>query len=281
MRVRYSFSSRRTGHLENIRKQRVKFPKLLEKVIETSDIIIEILDARYFDEMVNEEVEECLERKGKRILYVLNKIDLVKKEDLKANPLLKELKPYVLVSATERIGGKELRAKIKYLAKQVKKDDTKNYDRIQVGVIGYPNAGKSSIINLLVGKTSAPTGAKAGFTKGIQKLKLTKDILLLDSPGVIPEAQYDQDNNKKIAHQTKVGARDWHTVKDPEIVVHELWNEKKGRFKSYYGENKIKTAEELMDHIGEKRGCKKKGGEIDIDRAARLILKDWQDGKIV
>ena len=280
VRVRYSFSCRRTGHKDKMTKQRQKFPALLLKIVETSDIVLQILDARYINEMRNEAMEELIKKKGKKILYVFNKSDMVDVSHAKKNPLLKELRPYVFTSATRREGGKELRNKIKYMAKLVKKDIDSKYNRIQVGVIGYPNAGKSSIINLLVGKTSAATGAQAGFTKGIQKLSLSKNILLLDSPGVIPDRTYSQGDIEKTSLHVKVGARDWHKVKEPDMIVFSIFKDYPGPFRRFYKLDKKDNAEDLIEKVGIERNALKKGGEIDTDGAARLILKDWQDNKI-
>jgi ribosome biogenesis GTPase A len=82
MRVKYLFSSRLTGHIENMRKQRQKYPDVLLKVIDTSDIILEVLDARFFNEMRNEDIEKMIKSKGKQIIYVLNKSDLVQQEKI-------------------------------------------------------------------------------------------------------------------------------------------------------------------------------------------------------
>lgn len=280
VRVRYSFSCRRTRHIAKMTRQRPKFPALLLKIVDTSDIVLQILDARYINEMRNIEMEELIKKKGKKMVFIFNKSDMVDVAKAKKNPLLKELRPYVFTSALNREGGKELRGKIKYMAKLVKKDIDSKYNRIQVGVIGYPNAGKSSIINLLVGKTSAATGAQAGFTKGIQKLSLTKNILLLDSPGVIPDRTYSQGDVEKTSLHVKVGARDWHKVKEPDMIVSSIFKDYPGPFRKFYGLEKGTSAEDLIEKIGAERNVLKKGGEVDSDGAARLILKDWQDNKI-
>jgi len=280
VRVRYSFSCRRTGHVDKIRKQREKFPSLLLKVVDTSDIVLQILDSRFISEMRNEAIEDIIKEKGKKILYVFNKSDMINVAKAKKNPELKKLRPYVFVSALTRVGGKELRSKIKYMAKLIKKDENSKYDRVQVGVIGYPNAGKSSIINLLIGKTSAPTGAQAGFTKGIQKLSLTKNILLLDSPGVIPDRTYSQGDVSKTSLHVKVGARDWHKVKEPDMIVFSIFNEYPEAFRKFYKLSEKDTAEILIERTGIDRSVLKKGGVVDTDGAARLILKDWQENKI-
>ncbi|MBT4257606.1 hypothetical protein HOD88_00280 [archaeon] len=272
MRVRYSFSSRRTGNIAKMRKQKIKYPDLLQKVLTDSDIILEVLDARFIDDTRNLELEEDIKKKGKRIIYVINKSDLTKNTK-------KNLYPHVLVTCKDKKGIKELRNKIKEVSKSINKPLKEKFDKIIVGVIGYPNTGKSSLINLLIGKKSAGTGSEAGFTKGLQKLKLTNEITLIDSPGVIPKKEYTSSDSIAISKHTKVGARSFSQVKDPELVVAELMKEYQEQIKEHY---KIETEnpEELIEELGRKWNLLKKGNEVNFDQTARKILKDWQEGKI-
>lgn len=280
MKPRYSFSSRRTRNVENIRKQRQKYPELTKKIIENSDILLEVLDARFAEETRNKEVEEAIKKKGKKIIYVLNKADLAEK---KSKP---GLYPYAIVSCTLRRGIKELRNLIKRQAKEILRKEEKIHDKdekkekVNVGIIGYPNTGKSSLINILIGKNSAKTAAEAGFTKGLQKLKLSPDILLIDSPGIIPKAKYSAIESKAIAHHTKVGGRSYSQIKEPELIVSELMRELPGIFERFYKINADSNSEILIEILGRQKGFLKKRGEVNEDKTARLILKDWQEGKI-
>jgi len=246
-----------------------KYPSLIQKIIEDSDIILEVLDARFPEETRNHEIEKEIEKLGKKVIYVLNKSDLVKKK--KKFKLLN-----AVVSCTERKGIRQLRNLIKQLAKKIKKEEGK----IAVGVIGYPNTGKSSLINILIGRASAGTGAQAGFTRGIQKLKLDENTILLDSPGVIPEEEYSGTEQGKIAKHVMVGGRSYSQVKEPDMVIAKLMEEYPGVLEEFY---KIKTkgdSEVLLEELGKKKNFMKKGGEINEDQVARYILKDWQEGKI-
>ena len=279
MRVRYLYSSRLTGHIENLKKQRQKYPDVLLKVVDTSDIILEVLDARFFKEMRNGEIEKMITKMGKKIIYVLNKSDLVSQEKIPKKDL-EEIKPYVFVSCVKRRGIKDLRDKIKQLAKSVKKDEEHKYDRIQVGIIGYPNTGKSSITNVLIGHMSAGVGAEAGYTKGVQKLKLTKDILLLDSPGVIPAGDYSQHDEEKILKHQKVGGKSFSQIKEPEVLVANLLKDYQKQIEKYYALKAEGDAELLIEELGKKKGFLKKGGQVDEDKTSRQIIKDFQEGKI-
>ena len=226
-----------------------------------------------------------------------NKSDLTRKRE-------KSLNPRVFVSCKNRTGISELRNRIKQEAEKVRtpkgvhqegastssrprdiseemstKGKERRYSTVHVGVIGYPNTGKSSLINLLIGRASAKTGSEAGFTKGIQKLRLVKGIHLLDSPGVIPAEDYSMINEEKIAQHVKVGGRSHNQVKDPEIALNEIVKSNKKDIEKFY-DFKFEDAEELIELFGKKKGLLKRGGEVHADRVARVILKDWQDGKI-
>lgn len=271
MKVRHSFSARHAGHIENIRKQREEFPALAKKVIEQSDIILEILDARFALEMKNPELEKIIKQKNKKIIHVLNKSDLIDFEKIKPN--LKKLYPYTLISCKERKGIKNLRTKIKIESKKLGKG------RVVVGVLGYPNTGKSSIINILIGKASAKTAPEAGFTKGLQKLKLSSGIVLMDSPGVIPEKDYShkQESMNKYA---KVGGRSFSQIKDPETAVAGLMSEYSKQIENFYNIDAEGNSEILIEKLGRKKNFLKKGNEVDPDRTSRLIIQNWQEGKI-
>ena len=259
--------------LKNAKKQRKKYPELLKKVVTFADIILEVLDARFVQETRNLEIEKEIKKQGKEIIYLMNKSDLagkIKKPE--------DIKSYVIISCKSRKGIRELRDKIKTESKRIKKQNPE--DKVTVGIIGYPNTGKSSLINLLIGKRSAGTGADAGFTKGIQKLRLSSNIILLDSPGVIPEKEYSGTDNQAIAKHTIVGGRSYSQVKDPEIVVANIIKNFRGVLEKQYKINAKGNSEILLEELGRRKGFLKKGGKINIDRTARLVLKEWQKGDI-
>ena len=277
MKPRYSFSSRHTGKIQNIRKQRQKYPLIAQKIIENSDIILEVLDARFPGETRNEDFEKVVMEKGKRLIFVLNKSDLVRKENL----LKVKLFPRVFVSSTERKGVKNLRDLIKKFSREIDNPvDKDKSGKVTVGVIGYPNTGKSSLINILIGRSSAGTSMQSGFTKALQKLRLTENIQLLDSPGVIPEKEYSQSDREKIARHAKLGARDYSKVKEPEMVVAELVREFPDVLERHFGVKFNGDSEVFIEMIGRKKGFMKSGGVVDEDKTSRFILKEWQVGKV-
>ncbi len=214
----------------------------LPKGLREADIILEVLDARFPGETRIPELERWATRKGKKIILVVNKVDLVGKE--RAEEIKKELEkefPTVFVSARRRWGSRKLRRKIRELGGG------------KVFVVGLPNVGKSSVINLLKGKHVAGTGAHAGFTKGPQLVRISRDIYLVDTPGVFhgpPE---------KLA---LLGAYNPEKLRDPEEVARRLLEP--------YGIE--------LEDLALRLGKIKRGGEPDTRNTAVFILrKNAQD----
>lgn len=288
MRVRYSYSSRRTGHIDNIRRQRVKYPQVAKNIVNTSDVILEVLDARFIEETRNPELEKEIERQKKKIIYVLNKADLVKSSKL--SEIKRSLYPSAIVSCTERRGVRDLRNLIKRVSKTIEKREMREMKRdkvimgddkrIKVGVIGYPNSGKSSLLNLLAGKSAAGVGSEAGFTKNVQKIRLSEEIVLIDSPGVIPDEQYSVSDKIKISEHTLLGGKSYTQVKEPELVVSQIMQKFPGLLEKYYELEVEGNPDELIEQLGHKKGFLKKGGTVNEDQTAREILRAWQLGEI-
>lgn len=275
MRIRFSYSSRRTRRIEGTNKHTKAVTTVIKDVIRISDIVLEVVDVRYIQETRNIEFEKLVKESGKVLIRILNKADLVDIEEIKKQGRLAKLSPYVLFSCKSIIGRKRLRDRIKIEVKKLKMKR-----QAHIGLIGYPNTGKSSMINLLVGRRNAGTSSAAGFTKGMQKIRFTKNILILDTPGVIPPEEdtvYEKDVLKKHA---EIGVGTYDRVKDPDFVVSRLMQEHPGAFEKCYGIEAEGDAEILLEKLGRKINFLKKGNQVDIDRTARKVLKDWQEKKI-
>lgn len=269
----------RSKTLKNIKRQRGKYPVLAENIVQMSDIILEILDLRFVRETRNPEIEELIRKQNKKIIYVFNKTDLIDKDKIDKE-YTSTLRPGIFVSCLYRKGINDLRDKIKEIAKQIKYPVDKFQGKITVGVVGYPNTGKSSVINLLSGRSAARVSTESGFTKGIQKITLSSNIVLLDSPGIIPNKEYSSSNVRMMSRHTKVGARGYSQIKDPEVAASDLIMEYPDAFDNYYGLSANGDPDKFIEELGRMKGFLKKGNEVNEDQTARLILKDWQEGRI-
>lgn len=225
------------------------FWTVVNQVIRNSDILLEVLDARFPEESRNIEVENKAAREEKQILYVLNKCDLVTKEDMEK--WKGRIQPSIFVSSKERLGTTMLRNKILSMAKK---------DNITVGVVGYPNTGKSSVINALKGKTAAKTSSVSGYTKGLQMIRIDNRMNIIDTPGVIP---FKEDDEVKLA---LLGSKT--DVKEPEIAALKL-------LENMHDDE----PEEKLEELAKGWNMLMKGGIPDTRRAARKLLEDWQKGR--
>jgi ribosome biogenesis GTPase A len=213
----------------------------------------------------NKEVEDKVKALKKPLIYVITKSDLVKKEFL--DDYRKKLRPMVFVSSKMYFGITKLRERIIITGKKMGKEV------VTVGVLGYPNVGKSSLINAVKGTHSAPTSSVAGFTKGVQKIKAGR-IFFLDTPGVIPYMEKD-----RVKHAL-IGAKDYSRMKDVDLMAMEIILEHPKRIEAYYGINVGDDAEKTLEDIAVKRKILKKGGEPDLIRMGKVIMSDWQKGKV-
>lgn len=240
------------------------FWKIVNDVIKESDIILEVLDSRFIEGTRNKEIEDKVKSENKQLIYVINKSDLVEKKILEK--VKKSLNPAVFISAMKHQG-------TSILLKSILQFVDKKKDKIIVGVVGYPNTGKSSVINALKGRSSASVSSVGGHTKGRQLVKITRQVYLMDTPGVYPYMEKDQGKHALIA------SVDFNKVKYPEGVVHKLYTNFRELLEKHYNV-KAEDSDDFLEKVAIKLNMVKKGNTPNIDRAARAVLKDWQQGKL-
>lgn len=247
----------------------VNFWKVVNKVINDSDVVLLLLDSRAVKETKNKEIEDKVKKAGKPLIYVFTKCDLI---DQKESERLKQrLRGSVFVSATKHYGTTMLREKILIEAQRAGIDK----QIVKVGVLGYPNVGKSSLINAMKGRKAAKASSQSGLTRGVQKIRADTRIIMLDTPGVIPYMEKDTPKHGSI------GAIDANRVRDPDLIVLRLLETNPGKFEKHYGVDRSDDLEEVIAAIAFKLNMLKKGGKADIERASRYILRDWQKGVVV
>jgi len=249
--------------------------KELYKVVDSSDVIIQVLDARDPDGTRCKQVEQMLkkEKKHKHLMFVLNKCDLVPTWITQRwVALLSQEYPTLAfhASLTNPFGKGALIQLLRQFGKL--HQDRK---QISVGFIGYPNVGKSSVINALRKKKVCKVAPIAGETKVWQYITLMKRIYLIDCPGIVyPQGDTDADIVLKGVVRVE-------NVPNPEDYVEELLKRvKKEYIQRSYGIADWSDHCEFLEKLAIKAGKLLKGGDACLSSAAKMVLNDFQRGKL-
>lgn len=258
-----------------------KAEKKLKEQLSLVDAVIEVLDARIPLSSCYENITGLLKQKPRLIL--LNKADLTEKSELA--PFIKylEIQTGCCVFTTDAKNAKNLQNVINKAVEisepRIQAIMAKGLLRrpARVMVVGLPNVGKSSIINKLTKSSKTKTGAKAGVTRQQQWVRINPKLELLDTPGIIPMRQDNQERARKLAFVNSVSENAYSN----EIVAQELLDildEKQAAvFREYY---KLQSNQELnIDNIALARNWLLAGGSADTERTAVYILRDFREGK--
>lgn len=247
----------------------------LHKVVDSADVLLQVLDARDPMGTRSKYIEEFLrkEKKHKHLFFILNKVDLV--------PIWVTQRWVAILSAeyptiafhasmTHPFG----KGALINLLRQIGKLHV-DKKQISVGFVGYPNTGKSSIINALRSKKVCNVAPIAGETKVWQYITLMKRIFLIDCPGVVyPSAETDTEKVLKGVVRVEL-------VTNPEDYVEEVLKRVRKEYidKTY----NIKTYDnhiDFLEQLAKKSGKLMKGAEPDVNTMAKMVLNDWQRGKL-
>jgi ribosome biogenesis GTPase A len=254
------------------------YKALVKDVIKKADVLLEVIDARFPEETRNSEVERDIVRLNKPFIIVINKCDLVSKEKLdKTKARLSKIAPTIFISSKDRSGTTMLRHQI--LASAAIKASVKGRD-ILVGTLGYPNVGKSSVINGVTGRHRASTSPVSGHTKGVQLVDAGSRIMFIDTPGVIPVDEKDE------YLQGLLGIKDATHLKDKIGValkiLEKMLTENKAALESFYNITiEEGTSYDVLELIGKQCNFLQKKGEVDETRTATRIINDWQNGLLI
>jgi nuclear GTP-binding protein len=153
----------------------------------------------------------------------------------------------------------------------------KEKKQISVGFIGYPNTGKSSIINTLRKKAVCSVAPIPGQTKVWQYVTLMKRIYLIDCPGIVPPSNDDSETDIVLKGVVRI-----ENVKNPEDHIAAILErvDPVHLSNAYNGLEGWSDAEDFLSKLAKQTGKLLKGGEPDISSAAKIVLNDWLRGKI-
>ncbi|CCD21386.1 GTP-binding protein, putative [Trypanosoma vivax Y486] len=258
----------------------------LYKVIDSSDVVLYVLDARDPMGTRSHYIEEYMrkEKKYKHFVFILNKCDLI---PLWATArwlqvLSKDYPTVAFHASVNHPFGKgsviSLLRQFSRLQNVTHRGSKRTKTPISVGIIGYPNVGKSSLINTLRRKTVCKVAPIPGETKVWQYVALTRNIFLIDCPGVI----YDRESNNDVQAVLKgvVRVERLGNADKTDVVSTVLEIVKKKDIVVSYGVSEWNDVNDFLKRLAKLRGKLLTGGEPDTETVARMVLYDWQRGRI-
>ncbi|KAL4928821.1 putative GTPase NOG2 [Aspergillus undulatus] len=248
----------------------------LYKVIDSSDVVIHVIDARDPEGTRCRGIEKYIREEAphKHLIFVLNKCDLVP-TGVAAAWVRHLSKDYPTLAFHASINNSFGKGSLIQLLRQF---SSLHSDRkqISVGFIGYPNTGKSSIINTLRKKKVCTVAPIPGETKVWQYITLMKRIYLIDCPGVVPPSQTDTPEDILLRGVVRV-----ENVENPEQYIPAILKRVQPKhLERTYGIKETSDSIEFLSILARKGGRLLRGGEPDLDGVAKMVINDFLRGKI-
>ncbi len=260
-----------------------KAMRMMQEDIKLIDLLIELVDARIPRAGRNPDIDRLGQNKARLIL--LNKCDLADpiENDRWLEYFVAQGIQAVLIDSRKGTGLREIRnAVMAACEKKIERDRKRGIINrpVRAMVAGIPNVGKSTFINAYAKKACTKTGNKPGVTKGKQWIRLDRSLELLDTPGVLWPKFEDEMTG---LHLAMIGTINDEILQAEELagkVILLLQGEYPGRLQERYKIDEKGAPADVLSAIALQRGCLKKGGEADTDKAAGLLLDEFRDGML-
>ena len=254
----------------------------IEAKIKLVDVVIEILDARAPISSINPEFEKRINNKKK--LIVISKSDLADPIETKKWEIYfkKTVNSLLILNLTDAKAEKIITQEVLKLGEEKHKREIAKGMKpqpIKAMIIGVPNVGKSSLINRIAKRNAAGVQNKPGYTRGEQYIKVNKDFILLDTPGVLP---MNYENKEHATNLALLGSIREEILPNNELVK-SLLNYLKENYPNAlvdrFGVTDLTDSIEVSRQVAIKRGLIT-AGQPDLDKADFLILKEFKEGKL-
>lgn len=259
-----------------------KAKRVLQEHLKIVDIVLELRDARIPYSSSNPDFDTLVQNKARMI--ILNKRDL-------ANPgvtrewieHLSAKGPTFAVNATNGEGLSEVLHAVRQKAEEINdrlRVRGRNPRNIRLLIIGIPNVGKSALINRIANRSSTKVENRPGVTRGKQWINVREGLQLMDSPGILWPKFEDQEVGVRLAI---TGAIRSELINEEEIafrLIETLMVIAPDELSSFFKVELVPDPYEMMQAIGRKRGFIQSGGVVRIEQTAKLILKEFRDGRI-
>ncbi|MBX2825192.1 MAG: ribosome biogenesis GTPase YlqF [Gammaproteobacteria bacterium] len=263
------------GHMHKAQKE-------IRQVLSGIDVAIEVLDARIPFSSQNPLLADIL--KSRPRLRLLNKADLADPAQTRIweDWLSRDADTRVLVtSAGDDKVWRELPGICQALASR-KRDIQSATRPVHALITGIPNVGKSTIINRLAGRTVARTGNEPAVTKAQQRIDIGHGVILRDTPGVLWPNLENRSSGYRLAITGAIRDTAIDSADVAAFAIEFLLEYFADRLTSRYTLSELTTTDpiEVLEQIGQQRGCLTDGAQVDFDRVARLLLTDIRSGEL-
>ena len=263
------------GHMAKTKRE------IIEK-LNLIDVVYEAVDARMPLSSKIVDIDELI--KDKPRILVMTKYDLCDRAETDKIIKYYEGLGYKVV-AVDLMSGLNVKKILDY-TKEIM--DIENKKRESKGmkpraaralIVGVPNAGKSTLINRLVGKKSAGVGDTPGFTKSLSWIRINKDVELLDSPGILWPKMEDQEAAHILACLSSIKEEILNPDAIAVFILRKLYELYPERLEERYGVVELdEDLIEVYDTIAKKRGALSRGGVADYDKVSNIIIRDLKNG---
>jgi ribosome biogenesis GTPase A len=260
-----------------------KAKRQMQEDIKLIDLVIELVDARVPLSSRNPDIDEL--GKNKYRLILMNKADLADNKATERWSAFFREKGYYVVSldARSRSGMKSITDIIMEACKEKIERDRKRGIKnrpVRAMVVGIPNVGKSTFINSYAGKACAKTGNRPGVTKGKQWIRLSKNVELLDTPGILWPKFEDQAVGVRLAMIGSIRDEILNTDELSIELIRFLKESYPGILADRYGVDESRELPDILIEIAGNRNCIGRGGELDYSKAAALLIEEFRSGKL-
>ena len=265
------------GHMAKARRQ-------VEEKIKMVDVVLELLDARLPQSSRNPLIDRLVGDRPRIVLMM--KSDLA--DEAVTDEWIRFFRGRDVEAVPIDVGKRRQIAEIpraadRLLEKKKAALERKGirFQRVRAMVLGIPNVGKSTLINRLAGRSAARTGDRPGVTRGQQWIRVGNSMEILDTPGILWPKLEDPRVGLRLAASGAIREEILPLEEVALFLLRYLRERYPERLRERYRLEDLPAAEgaDLLEAVGRRRGCVAKGGAIDWEKAAEIVLRDFRSGR--